>query len=412
MNCLYYFTDNYPFSDDYTWKSAEIKEAATQFDEVIIVPFTYIRGNSFTFPKNVRIVEPTLRKSFFAQWKYLKHVFALTQPQPWFFELLKALLYGKQGVKSWYLSTVYSNIIVQKDIFKELNDKSEEQEHTVLFFQWTMHNALIVPLLHKWGYRNIVCRMHGFDLYEFRHHNYIPYKKQILKRTKHCTFISEHGRSYATELYPFIKEKSYLHYLGARAMAYNEVSKSQKFHIISVSRIIPLKRIELIVKALGQIKIPIRWTHIGDGPENALDNLKQMADKMIPNQATCSVEFLGWLTPEAIRSYFSKNGINALILVSATEGLPLVIMEAFSASIPVIATNVGGISELVNSKNGILLNSNPEVKEVVDAIETMANESFELHELRRKQALQTYLKSLDLEKNSKNFINFLAKQCS
>ncbi|RXJ46038.1 glycosyltransferase [Gelidibacter gilvus] len=412
MKRIYYFTDNYPFSDDYTWKSAEINQAAMEFDEVVIVPFTYIKDNTFTFPKNVRVVNPTLRKSFFAKRKYLKHVFASTQPQPWYFEIFKALLHGKKGVVDWYLSTVYSNIIVQKDIFKELKDRREEQGQIVLFFQWTMHNALIVPLLYKWGYRHIVCRMHGYDLYEFRHNNYIPYKKEILKRSKICTFISEHGRNYAAELYPFIKKKYYLHYLGANAMAQNEVSNRQKFHIISVSRIIPLKRVELIIEALKQVKIPIKWTHIGDGPGDALHNLKKIVAKVSAKNPTCEVEFLGWLTPDAIRSYFSKSGINALILVSETEGLPLVIMEAFSASIPVIATDVGGISELVNSKNGILLNSNPEVEEVVDAIEVLANETFELHQLRRQEALQSYLKSFDLAKNSKNFIDFLAQQCS
>lgn len=411
MKRLYYFTDSYPFAEDYTWKSAEIEEASKQFDEVIIVPFTRIKDNDFAFAKNVRVVEPTLGKSFFAKRKYLKHVFAATQPQPWFLEFFKALSKGKPGVVDWYLATVQSNIIVKKEIFRELKTNKGEQKHSVLFFQWTMNNALLIPLLYKWGYRNIVCRMHGYDLYEFRHNNYIPYKKEILKCAGICTFISEHGRNYATELYPFIRNKSHLHYLGAGAMEQNIVSEEQTFHMISISRVVPLKRLELVVEALKQIKTPIKWTHIGDGPGSALNSLKNKAKKIKNHNAMCEVEFLGWLTPEAIKSYFSKNGIHALILVSETEGLPLVIMEAFSASIPVIATDVGGVSELVNASNGILLNSNPDATEVASAIELLANELTELKELRRTEALHSYLKSFDLKKNSENFIDFLYQKC-
>ena len=348
-------------------------------------------------------------KLYLPSRKYLKHLIASTQPQPWFREFFRAIRKGKPAIIDWYLATIYSDIIVNKDIFKQLEREKDQQEHSVLFFQWTMNNALVIPLLRKWGYRNIVCRMHGFDLYEFRHNNYIPYKADILENASICTFISEHGRNYATKLYPSIKSKSKLHYLGAKKMGENIVDPGRRFHIVSVSRAVPLKRLELIVEALKLVKIPVKWTHIGDG--YALDKVKKSAQEIADFNEHCEVEFLGWLDPKAIQSYFSENGINALILVSETEGLPVVIMEAFSASIPVIATDVGGVSELVNAENGVLLNSNPEAIEVADAIELLANESIELHDTRRKTAFQSYSASFHLKRNSKEFIEFLSAQC-
>lgn len=41
--------------------------------------------------------------------------------------------------------------------------------------------------------------------------------------------------------------------------------------------------------------------------------------------------------------------------MSDSEGIPVSIMEAMSFGIPVIARNVGGMSEIVNEENGLLL---------------------------------------------------------
>nr|WP_236023896.1 glycosyltransferase family 4 protein [Flavobacterium flabelliforme] len=56
---------------------------------------------------------------------------------------------------------------------------------------------------------------------------------------------------------------------------------------------------------------------------------------------------------KTIREQFSE--ISLLIVSSSREGFPLVIMEAMELGIPVIATNVGSISEhIINHKNGYL----------------------------------------------------------
>ena len=66
--------------------------------------------------------------------------------------------------------------------------------------------------------------------------------------------------------------------------------------------------------------------------------------------------------------------MDVLILPSLTEGMPLVILEAFVHRKPVIANDVGGISEVVtNYENGILTESCN-----VDAI-NKAIEYFKIH---------------------------------
>ena len=50
--------------------------------------------------------------------------------------------------------------------------------------------------------------------------------------------------------------------------------------------------------------------------------------------------------------------------VSESEGIPVSIMEALAAGVPVLATDVGGTSELVGENNGILLPPNPTAGQV------------------------------------------------
>ena len=52
----------------------------------------------------------------------------------------------------------------------------------------------------------------------------------------------------------------------------------------------------------------------------------------------------------------------AFVLFSRYENLPCVIIEALCCGLPVISTDVGGISEIINAGNGILINSEDETK--------------------------------------------------
>jgi len=90
---------------------------------------------------------------------------------------------------------------------------------------------------------------------------------------------------------------------------------------------------------------------IGDGPEK--NNLLEQAKE------TKLIEFLGAQNHEKVVKYLRAADIFTLASVSVEgdrEGVPTSIMEAMAAGLPVAATNVGGIPELVkNGENGILV---------------------------------------------------------
>ena len=78
--------------------------------------------------------------------------------------------------------------------------------------------------------------------------------------------------------------------------------------------------------------------------------------------------FRGFVSLEKIMAHYKHSPVDVFMNVSSYEGQPVSIKEAISCGIPVVATDVGGNSEIVTSKNGILLNANPPAREIADAL--------------------------------------------
>jgi glycosyltransferase involved in cell wall biosynthesis len=93
--------------------------------------------------------------------------------------------------------------------------------------------------------------------------------------------------------------------------------------------------------------------------------------------------------------------------VSLSEGVPVSIMEAFSAGIPVYATNVGGTSEIVDNSNGKLLDVNISPEQLAEEIRSFQRFPDEIKLQFRKNALQTYFKKCSFDKLNEEFISFL-----
>lgn len=87
--------------------------------------------------------------------------------------------------------------------------------------------------------------------------------------------------------------------------------------------------------------------HVGGNKE--IDQLQQIISD---NKLEGIVKFEGWVDGDKKIDLFNKCDI--FILPSYTEGLPISILEAQSYGLFTVATNVGGIPEIVNESNGIL----------------------------------------------------------
>jgi glycosyltransferase involved in cell wall biosynthesis len=109
---------------------------------------------------------------------------------------------------------------------------------------------------------------------------------------------------------------------------------------------------------LKYIEYEVEWVHFGDG--TLKENIKNKASNLPPN---IKVDFKGFVPNPKILEYYANNSVDLFINVSESEGIPVSIMEAISYGIPILATDVGGTSEIVTSQTGILLQKKFEPEE-------------------------------------------------
>lgn len=117
--------------------------------------------------------------------------------------------------------------------------------------------------------------------------------------------------------------------------------------IVMVARFTSFKDHETIVRAFAQLKIPARLQLVGDGPTRAATE-SLVAELGIADR----VAFPG------DRNDVSRllSGADVFVLASKLDNLPISILEAMRAGLPVIASDVGGISELVtHGETGLLV---------------------------------------------------------
>jgi glycosyltransferase involved in cell wall biosynthesis len=127
--------------------------------------------------------------------------------------------------------------------------------------------------------------------------------------------------------------------------------------------------IEAFAKARAVLPCPVSLQIGGDGE---IAQCRALAERL---QVASNVEFLGWVGA-AERDTLLKDA-DIFVLPSLNEGLPMSLLEAMAAGLPVISTRVGGIPDLVtDGENGLLVDAG-DVDALADAIVRMTTNAAE-----------------------------------
>jgi colanic acid/amylovoran biosynthesis glycosyltransferase len=400
---LIFFSYNYPYSQDFSWKRQELSELRNHFT-IKLIPFISQKDKPLAnVPDGIEVLSPILNHSVDAKWRQI--IISILSRRRFFYyrEFFSEKVYlNRHWIFEWLAAVVMTEKLLKHPEIKKLLIFKEENKNTILYFYWGLGSTYAIPFLRDSGFKKIIVRFHGFDLYHERRGGYFPFRPPLLKNIDYALPISEDGKKYLLTNYPDLGFNVKVCRLGAKKYGDSFPSTDGILRIVSVSNVIPLKRLQLISQALKLLSIKCEWSHFGDGV--LFEELKNNTQKL-PEGVTAV--FHGRVTPEEVQSYFVKKPVDLFLNVSSTEGVPVSIMEAFSAGIPVYATHVGGTSEIVNSSNGKLLDKNINPQMLAREIENFSKLSQDAIISFRREALNTYYTRCDFDKLTHEFISFL-----
>jgi glycosyltransferase involved in cell wall biosynthesis len=122
--------------------------------------------------------------------------------------------------------------------------------------------------------------------------------------------------------------------------------------IVFVGRLHPVKRVSLLLEAFAQVRnsFPsVVLNIVGDGEERI--NLVNLSKKL---QLHNSVHFLGFQNHEKVMEIMGNSDL--IVLPSRMEGNPRVLVEAMMLKVPIVATDVPGIKDIVlHGETGFLV---------------------------------------------------------
>jgi glycosyltransferase involved in cell wall biosynthesis len=147
--------------------------------------------------------------------------------------------------------------------------------------------------------------------------------------------------------------------------------------VIFVGRLEQAKGVEQLVDSLELLakhSPPIRLVVIGDGSQR--DAMEERARR---SGVLDRIVFAGWVAHDQLPSWLRAS--DALVLPSAHEGLPTVVIEALACGVPVVATPVGDVPRLVHEgTNGLILNERTP-QALAEALDRVLAAAWSMHDL-------------------------------
>lgn len=280
---------------------------------------------------------------------------------------------------------------IAKRIAKEMKGVRGD---TVIYSYWLYYHAEAAVLLKSGLEGDVVCfsRAHGYDLYENRK-GYLPFRKYLIENLDMVFPCSNNGREYLVKRYGH-EDKIKTSYLGTKDCGSGTSSDSTTKVIVSCSRIAPVKRMDKIAHVISLLETDVLWVHFGGG--EGLEQLERSTNGI----------FVGNVPNERVLEYYKETSVDLFINLSESEGLPISIMEALSFGIPVVATDVGGTGEVVQSgKTGLLVNKDCDDKEIAGKIDIVLSSS-EYSSL-RENCRKVWEEKFAFRKNTKEMLNIV-----
>lgn len=317
-----------------------------------------------TFPKFVSIFASFFERTIFCvplSGKQVKDIFSLRGKDLADLDIIGTHPYfTKLDFYKKFPVILVKNGIVFNKILKEVD---------VVFMRLPCQNSFLMTLLARLRKKPLVAYFMGDEEEIVRQgHKYrgigesiaIAFSKfhkilyrLITKRTVVSFFLSEDLR----RKYGHLRKNEFLIFSSLiderEIIPKDDTCQNEPIEIMYVGRLAHEKGIRYLVYAIDELK-KSKWNVClkicGEGPEK-----KELVSLCKDLNIEDEVKFMDFLTENSLREAYLESDI--FVLPSLSEGTPKVLLEAMAKALPVIATDVGGVSSIIkNGENGILIN--------------------------------------------------------
>ena len=279
----------------------------------------------------------------------------------------------------------YTDALASK-LFQVASSENLDLIHVHYAIPHSVSAYLAREILKPTRYLPVVTTLHGTDITLVgRDPSFLPITRFGIEQSDAVTAISNYLRD-ATHstfctgcdisvIYNFI-DSDYYRRLPDETVQ-KEIAPNGEKIILHVSTFRPIKRITDCIEILARIRetqadagVKVKLVMCGDGPERI--DAETLAAKLgVAN----SVRFVGKQPQSRVREYLSVADL--LLLPSQSESFGLTALEAMACEVPVIATRVGGIPELVVDGECGYLFEVGDVEGMAAASASVLNDNFE-----------------------------------
>jgi glycosyltransferase involved in cell wall biosynthesis len=403
---LFLITQSYPYSyaAEDTFIDPEIPILLEYFDDVIIIP-AIKNGTRRDLPEKVEVETSfadyiksgeCLLRTFVSMF-FCSHLYTETLKYP------RKIL----GVKQMYelVTHLYVAIAMRDWIEKYIDKKRIDLSQTVFYTYWCYRTTTGLAMLRKRSKElRLVSRIHGYDLYDFRHAgHYIAFRDLTFGMTEAIYADSQLGFEYLRDNYPEWESHFHTSIMGVSPKAQrSKTSNDGIFRFVSCSAVLEVKRVGLIFDGLSKLannnpQKKYEWFHFGAG--ELFEELKNKV-KQAPHNLTCHLP--GNISNDKVMNFYESSPVDLFVHMSSSEGGCVAIQEAQSYAVPVIAAGNGGVLAIVSNENGRLLPSTPTPQEISEAIASIIDDSACLL-LKKNKSFEMWERHNNAEKNYNDF---------
>lgn len=277
-----------------------------------------------------------------------------------------------------------------------------------------IHTHFVIPtgplgyvVSKMFGIRNIVF-VHGGDVYDPSKTS-SPHRNPLLRYL--ITFLMNNADAVVTqskdirdrcvEMYRFKKPIQVIP-LPYIPKEFAPVTRSdlglsdEKRYVIGIGRLVKRKDFNTFIQVLSYLDTPVEGLIIGEGPER--DSLMKAAEHAgVSNR----IRFLGSLSEEKKFQYLSNSDI--FLLTSLHEGYGIVLQEAMLVGLPVVSTNEGGQTDIIEEGRSGFFASIKDAEELAWKVDSLLNDN------ESRRSISEYnkekIKDFDLDKITGQYQN-------